>query len=205
LIGPGLGFNPDQRRGVAVVNVVVHDDEADLAVRAKRGDKAAFAAIYHCYRAPVYGYLRARLLDSHDAEDLASEVFLRLFDAIRRFDEDRRLQSWLMGICRNVLREHIRHVHRRKEVGWTELCLELEGMVESEGLYDDVLHLVPLCMANLNEASTNALHWHYMGGMKVEKIAERLNRTLGAVKVMMVRARQSLKRCIKSRLQNKAP
>jgi hypothetical protein len=40
-----------------------------------------------------------------------------------------------------------------------------------------------------------------MGGMKVQDIANRLSRTLGATKVLMVRARQALKRCIKSHLR----
>lgn len=180
-------------------------DDAELAAKVKGGDRAAFGQLYTRHHAVVYGYFRARVLDPHVAEDLCQEAFLRVFGAISRFDVKLRFQSWLMGICRNVLREQVRHIMRRRELGWTELCLELEGMVDTEGLYDDVLHLVPACMAKLSEPSAQSLHWHYMGGMKVEKIAKRLGRTLGAVKVLMVRARQALKRCIKTQLQAAHP
>ncbi|MEX2216967.1 MAG: RNA polymerase sigma factor [Phycisphaeraceae bacterium] len=179
-------------------------DDAELAARVKRGDRDAFSQLYSRHHMVVYGYFRARVLDPHIAEDLSQEAFLRVFGAIARFNTELRFQSWLMGICRNVLREQVRHIMRRRESGWTELCMELEDMVSGDGLYDDVLHLVPACMAKLSEPSAQSLHWHYMGGMKVEKIAKRLGRTLGAVKVLMVRARQALKRCIATHLKGGA-
>ena len=106
-----------------------------------------------------------------------------------------------MGICRNVLREHVRSVGKQRKVAWPELCLELEGMIDEDGIYDDVLHLVPVCLSGLGESSGKALHWHYMESLKVDQIASRMDRTVGAVKVLMVRARQALKRCIKSHLK----
>lgn len=183
-----------------MVEAAKQQDDAELAANVKRGDRTAFATLYSRHYSIVFGYFRARVLDSHIAEDLAQEAFMRIFGAIARFDTKLRFQSWLMGICRNVLREQVRHIMRRRELGWTELCLDLEGMVEDDGLYDDVLHLVPGCMSKLSEHSMQSLHLHYMGGMKVEKIAKKLGRTLGAVKVLMVRARQALKRCIKTQL-----
>ncbi len=176
------------------------DNDAELAAKVKRGDRNAFAQLYQRHHAVVYGYFRARVLDPHVAEDLTQEAFMRIFGAIARFNTELRFQSWLMGICRNVLREQVRHIMRRRENGWTELCLELEEMTPGDGLYDDVLHLVPGCMSKLAEHALQSLQWHYMGGMKVEKIAKKLGRTLGAVKVLMVRARQALKRCIEASL-----
>ena len=127
---------------------------------------------------------------------------MRAFGALKRFDTSLRLQSWIIGISRNVLREHVRKSKRRREVGWTELCIELEGMVDDEGLYDDVLHLVPTCISTLSEPAALSLNRHYMGGKKIQEIADEMGRTLGAVKVLMVRARQVLKRCIRRQLES---
>jgi RNA polymerase sigma-70 factor, ECF subfamily len=187
-----------------VVQTVEQPDDAKLAAKVKRGDRTAFGTLFARHHPMVFGYFRARVLDGHIAEDLSQEAFLRVFSAIGRFDTSLRLQSWLMGICRNVLREHVRHVMRRREMGWTELCLELEGMVDDEGLYEDVLQFLPTCLTKLSEPSRNSLHWHYMGGLKVEKISKRLGRTLGATKVLMVRARQALKRCIRNQHESSA-
>lgn len=150
----------------------------------------------------MYGYLRARLLDANDAEDACQEVFLRAYSALDRFDPDagHGLRPWLLGIARNVLRETVRKRVRRRETAWTELCIELETMIGgSEGMYDDVMHLLPKCLDSLSDAAGDALKWHYMGGMKLQEIADRMERTLGAVKVLMVRARRALKRCISTK------
>ena len=171
--------------------------DQSLARGAQRGEKSAFAELYARHHRAVFGYFRARVLDPNDAEDLCQEVFFRAFGAIERYDTAAKIRPWLVGISRNVLREHVRRVHRRKETGWTELCMELEQMAgDAESPYEEVLHLLPLCLQGLGDSASKALHWHYMGGQKIQEIADRLDRTVGAVKVLMVRARQALKRCI---------
>jgi len=174
-------------------------EEAQLKSPSSRPqDRATFAEVYRGNYAAVHGYLRARLLNRSDAEDLCQEVFLRAYRGLHRYDSALSVRPWLVGIGRNVLREHVRRVRRRREVAWTELCLELEESVESEGLYEDVLHFLPVCTVRLGESAQQAITWHYMGGQKLQEIAGRLGKSLGAVKVLMVRARQALRRCIQS-------
>ena len=50
-----------------------------LVLAAQRGDQKAFTALVEFYQQTVYGYLRARLFDSTDAEDLTQETFLRCY------------------------------------------------------------------------------------------------------------------------------
>jgi RNA polymerase sigma-70 factor (ECF subfamily) len=168
-------------------------------------EQAAFADIYRENHAAVHGYLRARLLNAGDAEDLCQEVFLRAYRGLRRYDPTASIRPWLLGIGRNVLHEHVRRVRKRKEVAWTELCLELEETVESEGLYEDILHLLPICTVRLGESARQAIAWHYTRGEKLREIAARLDKSLGAVKVLMVRARQALRRCIQSYVGGNPP
>ena len=167
----------------------------------KLAQRAAFAEAYRDNHAAVHGYLCARLFNRGEADDLCQEVFLRAYRSIRRYKASTSMRPWLLGIGRNVLREHVRRMRKRKEIAWTELCLELEETVESEGLYEDVLHLLPVCTVRLGESARQAIQWHYMGGQKLQEIATRLDKSLGAVKVLMVRARQALKRCIQGHLR----
>src|SRR5687768_18183034 len=106
--------------------------EQALIEQAQRGDRAAFEQIVRQNQGMVYGYLRARLLQPVDADDLTQEVFLRCYLARARFDNSNQMRPWLLGIARNILREHIRKQKRRKEVAWTELCLELEEVASLE-------------------------------------------------------------------------
>lgn len=162
-----------------------------------RGDRAAFEGLILEHQSAVYGFLRARLLQPTDAEDLTQEVFLRFYLARARFDSAQLVRPWLLGIARNLLKEHIRRGRRHKEVAWTELCLELEEMVSSdEGLYDDVLLHLPGCLDSLGQSARQAIQMHYSESLRLSQIGERLRRSEGAVKLLVFRARQALKRCL---------
>ena len=106
-------------------------DDAGLLAAAQRGDHAAFTAIIERHAKLVHGYLRARLTRSADAEDLGQEVFLRVYTAkaVPRGTMDLAMRPWLLGIARNVLREHVRATRRRRETAWTALCLDVEDLV----------------------------------------------------------------------------
>jgi RNA polymerase sigma-70 factor, ECF subfamily len=175
------------------------EDQA-LIERVQRGDRAAFEAIVARHQGAVYGYLRARLLQAADAEDLTQEVFLRCYAARARFDSGCLVRPWLIGIARNLLREHLRNLRRRKESAWTELCLELEDLVrhpdESACRYDDVLAELPKCLETLGPNARQAIGLHYTARLRFSEIGQRLRRSEGAVKLLMFRARQSLKSCL---------
>src|SRR5262249_38392249 len=94
----------------------------------QRGDRAAFDRLVRDHHTRVYGYLRVRLFERSDVEDLPQEVFIRAYQSQARFDVQTMARPWLIGIARNLLREHIRKAKRRREVAWTELCLELETL-----------------------------------------------------------------------------
>lgn len=176
-----------------------------LIERAQRGDRAAFEEVVARHQGAVYGYLRARLLQPNDAEDLTQETFLRCYEARARFDNSAMLRPWLFGIARNLLREHVRRVRRRKEVAWTELCLELEEMVTAtDESYDQVLAKLPHCLEGLGPSAREALDLHYGGKIPLCEIGERLRRSHGAIKLLMYRARQALKYCLDRPTRNAA-
>ena len=94
------------------------------------------------------------LLEPADAEDLCQEVFLRCYLGRGRFDSSIQVRPWLIGIARNVLREHVRKMKRRKEVAWTELCLELDALISTENpRYDEVLAFLPECLESLGPSA----------------------------------------------------
>jgi len=176
---------------------------ADQAVGATPIDKKRwFEQVYADHHRVVFGFLRARVLDHADADDLTQEVFLRFYAGLARYDPTRNpdARPWLRGISRNVLREHIRKIKRRKETGWTELCLELDELIGHALDEDNRLTLVPHCINQLGDSARHAIRAHYMQGKKLKVIAQEMDRTLGAVKVLMVRSRQALRKCIEAEM-----
>lgn len=180
-----------------------HPDDAHLLEAAQQGDHGAFATFVRRHERMVWGYLRARLPNAADAEDLCQEVFLRLYSgkAVPREAGRADLRAWLLGIARNVLREYVRKTRRRREIAWTELCLELE--TDGDGdvhTYEETLAHLPGCLQSLGPSARQAIDLYYHDDLSMRDIAERFKRSEGAVKLLVFRARQAVKRCLDNRL-----
>ena len=182
--------------------------DQSLIEQLRRGDRAAFALVIERNRRTVYGYLRARLQQPNDADDMLQEVFLRFYLSQARFDSTALIRPWLLGIARNLLREHVRDIKRRKEVAWTELCLELESVLPPDALWsdaDDIIRILPECLEELGPSARQAVDLHYRSQHKLADIGRELHRSEGAVKLLMHRARQALKDCLQLRTSRNNP
>jgi RNA polymerase sigma-70 factor (ECF subfamily) len=175
--------------------------EAVLVEAAQRGDKAAFSKIVELHQGAIYGYLCARLVEATDAEDLCQDVFLRCYLGREKFERAVAIRPWLIGIARNLLREHARRLHRRREVVWTELCLELETTAPVDDHTDEALTHLPQCIESLGKSAREALQLKYHAHMKLQEIGKKLCRSEGAVKLLMFRARQALRNCLDRKMQ----
>lgn len=172
-----------------------------LVLAAQRGDDKAFTALVEFYQQTVYGYLRARLFDATDADDLCQETFIRCYQGREKLGRATQVGPWLIGIARNLLREHIKRIHRRREVAWTELCLELDELVhDRHERANDSLHHLPLCFESLGPSARQAIDLRYRSQLKMADIAELLRRSEGAVRLLVHRARLALKQCLESKL-----
>jgi RNA polymerase sigma-70 factor (ECF subfamily) len=175
----------------------------ELVAAAQRGDRAAFTQLIQRHQQAVYGFLRARVLEPADAEDMSQEVFLRSYSARAKFASGEMVRPWLLGIARNLLREHIRRYKRRKEVAWTELCLDLDTQQEKEiSPLDDYTSHLPDCMQGLGPSARDALDLYYRQHKRVIEIGDKLRRSEGAIKLLLFRARQALKFCLNGKLRS---
>jgi RNA polymerase sigma-70 factor (ECF subfamily) len=182
--------------------IELSDGHHALVASLQRGDHRAFAAIIELYQNTVYGFLRARLVEPADAEDLCQEVFLRCYMGREKLSRASSVGAWLIGIARNLLREHVRRVQRRREVAWTELCLELDALVsDHQGRFDDALVHLPGCLESLGQSAREAIDLRYRAELRMAAIAQRLKRSEGAVKLLVHRARAALKHCLDRKLK----
>jgi RNA polymerase sigma-70 factor, ECF subfamily len=78
-----------------------------LLAQARQGNQDAIMRIYESYFPPIYQFIRFRVADPHHAEDLASEVFVRFIESIRKRKAPRAsLRGWLFRVARNLLYHH---------------------------------------------------------------------------------------------------
>lgn len=173
--------------------------------QALTGDRAAFETLVAEHQRAIYGYLRGRVLVAQDAEDLTQEVFLRFYQARAKFDTSQLVRPWLFGIARNLLHEHIRDAKQRKQVAWTELCLELDALIvghdRDESLaHEDAMAHLPVCLRDLGPSAREAIELRYRRNWRMAAVAEKLRRSEGAVKLLVHRARLALKHCLNGKL-----
>ena len=86
----------------------------DLITRAQSGNPEACGALYTHYHQAIYRYLYYRTGDPHTAEDLTSEVFLKMVQALPRYrPQGVPFQAWLFQIARNQAIDHFRRSNAR--------------------------------------------------------------------------------------------
>jgi RNA polymerase sigma-70 factor (ECF subfamily) len=173
------------------------DDEAKLIQRAKLGDPAAFAEIYEQCQPAIYRYIFYQIGDAATAEDLTSEVFVRLVDKIDRFTyRGRPLLAWLYTIARNLITDHRR---RTKLAQPLELEKQLiADTIDVEESIEDKLarRRVIAAIAQLTEEQRQVILLRFTEGMDNTSTASILGKSVNAVKAQQHRALAALRRIL---------
>jgi len=109
------------------------DELADALARAQRGEPEAFEWLVDAYSARLYGFLYRLTGHRDDAEELVQEVFVRVVRHIEGYDHDGRFEAWIFRIATNLVRDRIRRIGRRPEIGQ----LPDAGEEGGDGIADD--------------------------------------------------------------------
>ncbi|MFF3092322.1 sigma-70 family RNA polymerase sigma factor [Streptomyces cyaneofuscatus] len=175
--------------------------EPELLVRARAGDREAFATLYNEHRAEVSRYIRGRVRDVHLAEDLVSETFLR---ALRRIDtfswQGREFGAWLVTIARNLIADHFKALRTRLETPVGQLIDSdpVIGSAEDTGLRElaaveasDAVHVALLA---LTPEQYGAIQLRYLQERSLTETATAMHRSEGSVKQLTFRGLAAMRR-----------
>ena len=99
------------------------DKDADIALvrRAKRGDYGAFDLLVLKYQSKVIGLARKFIQDTHLAEDIAQEAFVKAYKSLKSFREESAFYTWLYRITANTAKNYLKSKKRRKEYSESEV------------------------------------------------------------------------------------
>jgi RNA polymerase sigma-70 factor (ECF subfamily) len=174
-------------------------DEATLIQRAKEGDPAAFAEIYDRHQPAIYRYILYRVGDAAIAEDLTSEVFVRLVDRIEDFTyQGRPLLAWLYTIAHNLVTDYYRSTERATMIPLDEhLVADVTGPEDATGHTLAQQRLVA-AIDQLTEDQRQVILLKFFEGLDNETVARLLGKSCGAVKALQHRALAALWRILES-------
>lgn len=159
----------------------------EVARTAQRGDRAAFEALVRQYQRRVFGLAYQYLQDPDEAQDLAQEVFVRLYRNLRQYDAGRPFEPWFWRLAANVAANY----RRRRLIPALELTDQ--GPADPHGI--DRLPL-ELAIASLDETLRLPLMLHYHADLPLEDVATALGLSVSAVKSRLHRARAVLRRLL---------
>jgi RNA polymerase sigma-70 factor (ECF subfamily) len=172
-------------------------DERTLLERAKRYDETALGQLYDRYAPRIYAYIYRRVGDAQAAEDLTSDVFVRVIQAIRAHRPWRTsFQAWLYRIAHNLVVDHYR---RRRPVADLELD---ERLVSAE---DDLASAVAerlshrhlrAAISHLTPDQQQVLALRFGEGVTASQAADVMEKSTGAVEALQHRALAALRRVI---------
>ena len=176
-------------------------EDKDLTLAYQRGEDGAYQAIHDRYSKRVHGVCRRMLGNSQDAQDAAQESFLRVYQALGRFNGRYQLGPWITRIATNVCLDHIRAKSRRpKDVLPIEMLdLDAHDETEIDGPDDIVIRnsegrRVRRVLASLPPMHRAAIVLRDFEGLSYQEVAIALGITDCQVKALIHRARQGFKR-----------
>ena len=189
------------------------DPDAELMLRAKAGDDAAFAELVDKYKQPVMNLAYRILRDATEAEDLAQNVFLQAYKSAERYTVSAKFSTWLFTIARNLCLNEIRRRSRHPADSLEATSPESDDQPARQ--YEDVKTTLPTesllhseleqkieeALAELPEIQRTAILLCRRDDLRYEDIAVVVGCSLSATKSLIHRGRETLKQKLKPYLR----
>lgn len=179
-------------------------NETELIEQLKQGDESAFKAIVEQWQDMVYNTILGIVQNDTEAEDLAQDVFIKVFEKINTFKGDSKFSTWLYRIATTTALDHLRSKKRKKRFGFLQ-SITGDGGEEKEQIPDFNHPGVSLdnkersavlfkAIGSLPENQKVAYTLHKLEGLSYRDVSEVLNTTISAVESLMSRANQNLRK-----------
>jgi RNA polymerase sigma-70 factor, ECF subfamily len=173
-------------------------DEGDLARRLKARDGGAMRELYDRYGRLVYSLILRMVRNSAAAEDLVQETFLRVWNRMQGFDQERgALGPWVLTVARNRAIDYLRSADGKISAGTLELDqLEHPGKFcdfEDRALSLDRARRIKEAFEKLTPNQKTVVELAYYEGLSQSEMAERLQQPLGTVKTWVRSALKALR------------
>jgi len=178
-------------------------NETELIEQLKQGNETAFKTIVEQWKDMVYNTILGIVQNETEAEDLAQDVFIKVFEKISTFKGDSKFSTWLYRIATTTALDHLRSKKRKKRFGFLQ---SLGGGNDEKESIPDFNHpgvsldnkeraaVLFKAIESLPENQKTAYTLHKLEGLSYRDVSEVLNTTVSAVESLMSRANQNLRK-----------
>ena len=160
-------------------------------------DSQVIGAVYDQLYPEVYRYILYRLGDQSLAEDLASDVFVRLLEAVQdKHGPQTNLKGWLISTASHAVADHLRRIYRRPTETITDSIPDPGPGPQNEFDLREQSNTVQQAYAQLTIEQQEVLALRFNQGYSLEETADAMNKNVNAVKALQFRALAALQRQI---------
>lgn len=151
-----------------------------------------FERIYTEFSEKVSRYIRGKISNAHDAEDLTSDVFVKIFNGFAGFDREKAsLSTWIYTITRNTVVDYFRASKR--------FCELPEGLSDEQGadekiLNEETLESLANALERLSGRERDVIVLHYYGEKTLKSIAGTMGISYGCAKLLHSGALRKLRK-----------
>lgn len=173
--------------------------EFDLIQRAREGDDAAYSQIVQAYRKRILGTIARLIGRPEDVEDVAQEVFLRLYFSLDQLRTAAVFEPWLHRLTVNAAYDYLRRQRRRHEARMSDLSEQQVVVADAvastrENLEErrrkNIRETVDLLMSSVSEQDRILLTLKEIEGLSLKELEKIYGVNENALKVRLFRARQ---------------
>ena len=182
--------------------------DQQVVALARKGKEPAYRELIGRYQRPVFSLIYRMVRDREKSEDLAQETFIKVLNAIERYDPSYKFSSWIFKIAHNTALDHLRKKepetlsmqgspHARTDAEIEASSITPESTDENPEEYTSNRELgseIDRAIATLRPEYRTAIILCHVEGRAYEEIAEIMEVPLGTVKTYIHRARNDLKK-----------
>jgi RNA polymerase sigma-70 factor (ECF subfamily) len=173
------------------------NDEQGAMLDLGRLDAQAIGAIYDQFFPQIYRYVLYRVADQQTAEDIASDVFVRLLEAVKGGRGPRtNLKGWLIATASHTVTDHHRRQYRRPVETLDDSLPDLRSGLQAEFDQREQKRTVHRAYAQLTVEQQDVLALRFGQGYSLEETASLLGKNANAIKALQFRALNALQRQI---------
>jgi len=167
-----------------------------LVAKIQQGDQEAFSQLYDEFADRIYKFIRLKVSDNEQAEDLLQEIFVKAWQGCKKLElKGLNFSAWLYRVASNTINDHYRKVYRRPQTVELDPAYNLAGTDDTEKLTEDSFEAdsIRKVIDELPENYKQIIELRYFQDFTVEETAKVLNKSSITVRVLQHRATKKLK------------
>ena len=138
--------------------------------------------IYTQYKDKVFGYVKNHVNSVEDAEDLTSEIFIKIYSKIDSYDESKAsLSTWIYSMTSNRVIDYYRTNHVHSEI--PEDLSDEKSTIEEDVLNKETLEQLAKALESLPEELTDIIVLRYYKGLTLQEVAAKMGLSYGVTKL----------------------